>query len=348
MVQTMQNERCLLFTTKDFLPELSHCWEIMASANTFYLPRVKRCMFPNKQSNVITAIILQHKWSQINGNCLNICLWNYHQRTAKLSAVVCPDIFHLLTLYEYFFKHIKRYLHSLSLLNTVMTPVSPSSWEFRFVLSCINKAEKIGCVASKNNEYSVTSGVISQWFCITCENHWQITSPAIYCDFLHTLSWSRTQRKQQKLPVTPGFTTDVCCGLLDCCTVISCKQVLWRHFGWLLRILPNAFSCLLQADYHLSIIRLDSGHYHHLAYKNIRLITVQFITHSIYHGYWRPVDPRNHAISSHGNNLVNSSPPSAAYMRQWICSALVQIMACRLFGTKPLSKPTLGYCQLDP
>ena len=29
-------------------------------------------------------------------------------------------------------------------------------------------------------------------------------------------------------------------------------------------------------------------------------------------------------------------------------SALVQIMACRLFGAKPLSKPKLGYYQLDP
>ena len=32
--------------------------------------------------------------------------------------------------------------------------------------------------------------------------------------------------------------------------------------------------------------------------------------------------------------------------RQWIGSALVPIMACRLFGAKPLSKPVLGY-QLD-
>ena len=38
---------------------------------------------------------------------------------------------------------------------------------------------------------------------------------------------------------------------------------------------------------------------------------------------------------------INSSPPSAAYMRQWIGSALVQIMACRLFGAKTLSKPVL-------
>ena len=30
---------------------------------------------------------------------------------------------------------------------------------------------------------------------------------------------------------------------------------------------------------------------------------------------------------------VNSSPPRAAFMRQWIGSALAQVMACRLFGT---------------
>ena len=43
--------------------------------------------------------------------------------------------------------------------------------------------------------------------------------------------------------------------------------------------------------------------------------------------------------------VFNTSPPSAAYMRQWIESALGQIMACRLFSTKRLSKPILGYGQ---
>ena len=43
----------------------------------------------------------------------------------------------------------------------------------------------------------------------------------------------------------------------------------------------------------------------------------------------------------------NSSPPSVAHMHQWIWSALVQIMACCLFGVKPLSKPMLCYRQLD-
>ena len=37
-----------------------------------------------------------------------------------------------------------------------------------------------------------------------------------------------------------------------------------------------------------------------------------------------------------------------AYMRQWLGSTLVQIIVCRLFGAKPLSKPMVGYCQMDP
>ena len=50
---------------------------------------------------------------------------------------------------------------------------------------------------------------------------------------------------------------------------------------------------------------------------------------------------------NHRRRRFNSSPPSATFMCQWIGSALVQIMACCLFGAKPLFKPTLGYCQLD-
>ena len=48
-----------------------------------------------------------------------------------------------------------------------------------------------------------------------------------------------------------------------------------------------------------------------------------------------------------GYSHFNSSPPSAAYMRQWIGSALVRVMACRLFGAKPLTEPMLTYRQLD-
>ena len=48
------------------------------------------------------------------------------------------------------------------------------------------------------------------------------------------------------------------------------------------------------------------------------------------------------------NVFINSSPPSASYMCQWIGSTFVHKTDCCLFGAKPLSEPILGYCQLDP
>ena len=45
--------------------------------------------------------------------------------------------------------------------------------------------------------------------------------------------------------------------------------------------------------------------------------------------------------------VINSSPPSTAYMRQRIGSVWVQSMACSLFGATPLSKPMKAYGQLD-
>ena len=38
---------------------------------------------------------------------------------------------------------------------------------------------------------------------------------------------------------------------------------------------------------------------------------------------------------------VNSSPPSATHMHQWIGSTSVQVIACCLFCTKPLSEPNV-------
>ena len=58
---------------------------------------------------------------------------------------------------------------------------------------------------------------------------------------------------------------------------------------------------------------------------------------------------RDDLLMTHVINVsVNSSPPCATYMHQWIGSALVQLTACCIFSTKPLSKPMVGYCQLDP
>ena len=55
----------------------------------------------------------------------------------------------------------------------------------------------------------------------------------------------------------------------------------------------------------------------------------------------------SHMFITISRESFNSSPLSAAYMRQLIGSALIQVMACRLFGAKPLHEPMLAYCQLD-
>ena len=43
---------------------------------------------------------------------------------------------------------------------------------------------------------------------------------------------------------------------------------------------------------------------------------------------------------------IDSYPLTAAYKPQWIGSTLVQIMACRLYGAKLLSKLMLGYLSI--
>ena len=45
---------------------------------------------------------------------------------------------------------------------------------------------------------------------------------------------------------------------------------------------------------------------------------------------------------------VNSLRPSDAYMRRWTVPSLFQIMACRLVGAKPLSKPMLKILSIGP
>ena len=46
--------------------------------------------------------------------------------------------------------------------------------------------------------------------------------------------------------------------------------------------------------------------------------------------------------------VFNPPVPSAVYMHWWTGSTLVQIMACRIVGAKPLSEPMLEFCSLDP
>ena len=56
----------------------------------------------------------------------------------------------------------------------------------------------------------------------------------------------------------------------------------------------------------------------------------------------RTIKNTNHfLVSTRLETYVNSSAPNAAYMLQGTGSVLVQVMACRLLGVKPLHEPTL-------
>ena len=47
-------------------------------------------------------------------------------------------------------------------------------------------------------------------------------------------------------------------------------------------------------------------------------------------------------------SVFTSLRPRDAYVRHYNITALLQIMACRLFGAKPLFEIVLPFCQLDP
>ena len=62
---------------------------------------------------------------------------------------------------------------------------------------------------------------------------------------------------------------------------------------------------------------------------------------------WTYVLKSNRSEIHYKEGKVNLSPLNAAYMCQWTVSALVQIMAWRLFDAKPSPEPMPTYCQLD-
>ena len=71
--------------------------------------------------------------------------------------------------------------------------------------------------------------------------------------------------------------------------------------------------------------------------------TIQNFTQKLLSHQWC-----HYGHSGHSSSQDLDNPPIAAYMPQWIGSALVPITACRLFVAKPLSKLILDYSQLHP
>ena len=97
---------------------------------------------------------------------------------------------------------------------------------------------------------------------------------------------------------------------------------------------------LVQLGRELNTLPLDLNQRETLLVKWVPQVSWQPEWHRGCHG-------NRHLSPTQVPSWINSSSPSAAYIRWWTVSSLVQIMACRLFGTKPLPEPMLTYCQLD-
>ena len=110
-------------------------------------------------------------------------------------------------------------------------------------------------------------------------------------------------------------------------------------------------------------VRLTQPHWfsHHLK-QNEALMKVTVFLHCIQYfvvipwvsvphkyGPTRSSTHRCHVICLYvAYYTVYSSPPSATYVHLWTGSALVQVMACRLFDAKPFPEPMPTSPQLDP
>ena len=101
--------------------------------------------------------------------------------------------------------------------------------------------------------------------------------------------------------------------------------------------------------------------YHHMTSldHNALLVTVIY---ALVSAMRRPTHSQN--ASWHGRHQIVKAPQTTANSLfglrghtsslicidnlRWTESALVQIMACRLFGANPLPEPMLAHCQMDP
>ena len=122
----------------------------------------------------------------------------------------------------------------------------------------------------------------------------------------------------------------------------------WNHTMYLLKLLRSA-SLTLGQSYNLPSVQyrtLPEKYWKQFGH-NINILSRTLL--------WNMSSPNDQTIlfTQFRPVLANigwliSLRAASAYMRQWIMSVLVQVMACCLFGAKPLSEPILVYWQLEP
>ena len=151
------------------------------------------------------------------------------------------------------------------------------------------------------------------------------------------------------IPVTDGFHSQmVILPICDNFVVVNLKFKLnmWAHTRgddwmgyWWRRPVTVYQGCL-----NVSLLQVMKSYIHWFIHENMHFILKPMSNSTLWSTALNGIPFYQSHIMWH---WFYSYSPSAAYMRQWIWSALLQIMACRLFGAKPLSETMLGNCQLD-
>ena len=142
--------------------------------------------------------------------------------------------------------------------------------------------------------------------------------------------------------------------LKTCCELLT-------HWGWVMHIciskltvigsdngfLPGQHQAIIWTNAGILLIPTFGTNFSEIL-SEIHIFSFKKMHLKIWSAKWQQLC---HGISVLKGNVCNpsippfnSSTPSAAYMRQWSRTALVQIMTCRLIGAKPLSEPVLEYC----
>ena len=158
---------------------------------------------------------------------------------------------------------------------------------------------------------------------------------------------------------TNGSMQAVLIQILGCCITVSAQKIMQQLPLLLLQLLLLLLLLLGMQQVHQCKIMADVVTWKYfslffnywwlivpqkLSLKLLLAPVIKFVAHKI-----RNADNcANHFIKWCIYDMIsildaNSLRLSDAYMRRWTGSSLVQIMACRLFGAKPLSEPMLEY-----
>ena len=124
----------------------------------------------------------------------------------------------------------------------------------------------------------------------------------------------------------------------------------WCGFFHYLNHFMKLFSKLLSyTTDHSLFFQISSNSYLKRTKKNVSHLHIFsyifWVNLVILESLWLLITPN---FSSDEYFLTSVTHLPDAYIRQWTGSSLVQVMACRLFGAKPLPETLLAYSQLDP